>query len=531
MPLLQWIRGSHPERRAGRVQKKRLLLRLEALEDRRLLTAFHGGDVLVSVSNGLVQHRDSGGALIENLDTTVGGFNTGMAFDSSNNLYVTDFSNGSVSKFDQNGSLIGPFGSGYISPESILFDAVGNAFVGDASINVIQKFDATGAPLAQYTVASEDRGTDWIDLSADQATLYYTSEGDNVLRFDTNTNTQLSNFTPTPLPGSAAYALRLLPTGGALVADSETIVRLDSSGAVIQSYDAPAEDSWFALNLDPDGTSFWSADFSTADVYKFDIDSGTVLLHFNTGTGSSTVFGLAVNGEITVAQKSLSISSVTQNEGNTGTAPFVFTVTLSAPSSQTVTVHYSTADDGAIAPQDYVAQTGDLTFAPGVTTQLITIAVVGDTTFEPDESFSINLSNATNATISTATGTGTILNDDAAVSVVVQTDLSHARQGGSTLPIMLQIFNGAGTNVSSPSLPVHVLGIGTSPDQPVGTLSPASDSGNSNPGGLFRNVDDAYVFNLKLVDASGKALKKGTYYLFFTIGDDPTVQTLSFMVK
>jgi len=209
----------------------------------------------------------------------------------------------------------------------------------------------------------------------------------------------------------------------------------------------------------------------------------------------------------------------------------VFTVTLSGASTLPVIVEYSTAEGSAKTPQDFAAQTGTITFAPGVTSMLITIGVVGDTAVEPDESFTVTLSNPTNATISTATGTGTILNDDSALSPVVTTDLSKAKQGGSTLPIQLQVFDGSGNNVSSPSLPVHVLGIGTSPNQPVNTLSPASDSGNSNPGGLFRNVGGSYMFNLKLVDGSGKALKAGTYYLFYTIGNDPTVQTLAFIIK
>ena len=87
-----------------------------------------------------------------------------------------------------------------------------------------------------------------------------------------------------------------------LVADNAFIVRLDAGGNVIQTYDAPGEDGWFALNLDPDGASFWSASFVTADVFKFDIASGAVLLSFNTGTGGNTVFGLSVFGEITVSQ-------------------------------------------------------------------------------------------------------------------------------------------------------------------------------------------------------------------------------------
>jgi len=73
-------------------------------------------------------------------------------------------------------------------------------------------------------------------------------------------------------------------------------------GGITRIYDAPGQDCWFALNLDPDGTSFWSADFCTSMVYKFDIESGTVLRSFSTGTPANTVFGLVVNGEFSDAR-------------------------------------------------------------------------------------------------------------------------------------------------------------------------------------------------------------------------------------
>ncbi|MFX3630989.1 MAG: hypothetical protein ACE3JR_17115, partial [Ectobacillus sp.] len=87
---------------------------------------FSIGDVFVSVADGKVQWRDSAGAFIATLDTGLGGFTTGMAFDSSGNLYVTNFSADTVSKFDNDGNFIGTFGTGYSgAPESIVFDSAG----------------------------------------------------------------------------------------------------------------------------------------------------------------------------------------------------------------------------------------------------------------------------------------------------------------------------------------------------------------------------------------------------------------------
>ena len=114
------------------------------------------------------------------------------------------------------------------------------------------------------------------------------------------------------------------------------------------------------------------------------------------------------------------IDSVAQNEGNSGTTPFVFTVTLSAASASTVTVNFATADGTATAGSDYVATSGTLSFAPGIVTQTITVSVVGDTASEPNETFTVNLSSPTNATIVAATGVGTIVNDDGGAVVPTQ---------------------------------------------------------------------------------------------------------------
>jgi hypothetical protein len=254
---------------------------------------FPGGDVFVSVGNGFVQERQPDGTLVQTLNTGKGGETTGLAFDSARNLYVTAFTASDVVKFDPSGSVVGSFGSGYDAhPESILFDASGNAYVGqaDGSRDVL-KFDAGGGSLGSFDVVTGPRGSDHIALAADGCTLYYTSEGSLVKRYNVCTSTQLDDFA-TGLP-STAYGIRLLPDGGALVADSDAIRRLDSSGTVTQTYDDAADPSvdnlWFSVALDPGGTAFWAGDGATGDVYKFKLSDGSVLNSFNTGSTSEGV--------------------------------------------------------------------------------------------------------------------------------------------------------------------------------------------------------------------------------------------------
>ena len=133
------------------------------------------------------------------------------------------------------------------------------------------------------------------------------------------------------------------------------------------------------------------------------------------------------------ASATLSINDVTVTEGNAGTTPATFTITLSAASGQTVTVNYATANGTATAPADYTsATTTTVTFAPGTTTQTVNILVQGDTLDEPDETFFVNLSNATNATISDAQGVGTITDNDGASATLSINDVTVPEGTGVT---------------------------------------------------------------------------------------------------
>lgn len=122
--------------------------------------------------------------------------------------------------------------------------------------------------------------------------------------------------------------------------------------------------------------------------------------------------GVPLNGG--PALPKLSVSNVTVAEGNSGTRAARFTVTLSAAATKSVTVRYATADGTAKAGSDYTAASGTLTFSAGQTSKTVSVSVRGDTAYEPNETFKLALSAPAGATLGTATGTGTITNDDPA---------------------------------------------------------------------------------------------------------------------
>lgn len=113
----------------------------------------------------------------------------------------------------------------------------------------------------------------------------------------------------------------------------------------------------------------------------------------------------------------VSINSVSKNEGQSGTTPFVFTVSLSPASDAAVSLNFATADGSAKSVEDYDATSGALAFAAGQTSKTVAGAVKGDRKREGQEVFYVKLSGAAGAYIPqnwgvNIQGTGVIKNDD-----------------------------------------------------------------------------------------------------------------------
>lgn len=106
------------------------------------------------------------------------------------------------------------------------------------------------------------------------------------------------------------------------------------------------------------------------------------------------------------------VEAATVAEGGRGTTAARFRVALSGPQTRSVKVAFTTTDGTAVAPADYAAARGTVTFRPGETEKWIEVRVTGDRLVEPDETFSLYLVRAERATIAVAAAQGTIENDD-----------------------------------------------------------------------------------------------------------------------
>jgi len=182
----------------------------------------------------------------------------------------------------------------------------------------------------------------------------------------------------------------------------------------------------------------------------------------------------------------MSIDDQSITEGNAGTSTLTFNVTLSHASSDTVSVDYATNGGTATAADgDYVAATGTVTFNPGQTAQTVDVTVNGDPTHESDESFTVDLSNETNAGVADGSGQGTITNDDQVPDISIDDQsVTEGDAGTSTLT-----FNVTLSNPSDQTVTVDYTtndGTATTADS---DYDAAADTVTFDPGQTAKTVD------------------------------------------
>ena len=244
--------------------------------------------------------------------------------------------------------------------------------------------------------------------------------------------------TATPSPNSVVDYIAI--TGGTLTFPA---------GATSQTFDVSV---WSDSRDDPDETVVVTL-------------SNAVNATIGTATGTGTITDddaeptLLINADhYARPHRSPSVS-----EGDSGSKDLTFTVWLSPASGKEVTVDYADAGTGtATSGTDYTAITsGTLTFPEGTTRREITVSVTGDTVDEADETIQVSLSDPTNATISTATDTGTITDDDGAPTITLTVDDDDVGEGdGAATITVTATVDGATRFADSRTVRVSVSGSG-----------------------------------------------------------------------
>jgi large repetitive protein len=135
----------------------------------------------------------------------------------------------------------------------------------------------------------------------------------------------------------------------------------------------------------------------------------------------------------------LSLYDFSVNEGQTGTTTANFAVTLTPASADVVTVEYDIGEGTALLSEDFEGATGTLRFEPGETTKPLTIPVVADARFEPDETMHVRLSSPVGALLTNTEVVGTITNDDAMPSLSIDDVFIEEKNEGDTVEAVFTV--------------------------------------------------------------------------------------------
>lgn len=251
--------------------------------------------------------------------------------------------------------------------------------------------------------------------------------------YNVNENGVTATITVTRTNGSdGAVSVDYLTSNGTALSGSD----FTNAGGTLNWANSDSSDKTFTVPILDDGIFEGN---ETVNLSLGNVLGGAVI-----GAPSTAVLTILDNE----TQPTVSINDVSIVEGNSGTSTAIFTVSLSNPSTQTVTVDYATANVTATAGSDYVAASGTLTFNPGETNKPVNITINGDTLVEPDEGYGVQIISVVNGTIADGNGEGTITNDDAGGSMEFSSATYSVNEGNTTATITVMRTGGAASGVT-----------------------------------------------------------------------------------
>ena len=312
------------------------------------------GYVYISTSDG-IQKRTTEGLLVKIYRSGEESQFAGLATDLSGRLYAADVYANNLLIFeglDETGKNIG---TGLFNPVSMEFDFLSNINIKCLNSNEIKRFDYAGKQISSVVLNEPING---YCFYPDRNIMLYSNKNGEIKSSEIYSANSRSLTFSNGFTGNG-YSMKILTKGNILVADGETIVRLDSSGKLIQTYDVPAHDYWYALCLDPDGKSFWCSDFCNSNVWKFDIETGKQLTFFNAGTPPGTVCGLAARNELNPAEDVILSSAVLNlkvifEEGSEKDKTIAITLrNASSPYDEIARTETKVEDEGKCTPMHF----------------------------------------------------------------------------------------------------------------------------------------------------------------------------------
>jgi CSLREA domain-containing protein len=298
--------------------------------------------------------------------------------------------------------------------QTITFNALANKTFGDADFNV--SASATSGLAVSFSASSQ--------CTVTGATVHLTGAGPCTIAAsqggDSNYNAAglSQSFDIAKAATTTAMSSSANPSdSGQSVTFTATVTSTAGTPTGTVQFRDGANNLGSAVNCVAGGGNSCTA--QSVPTSALTVGTHTITADYSGDTNFFASSGTLSGGQVVKSQPSLSINDVSITEGDSGTKTLDLAVKLSAASDLTVTVDFATANGTASAPSDYIAiPLTTLTFNPGDTTKTISVIISGDQSFEPNEAFTVNLTNPVNSTISKAQGVGTILNDDAQGGII-----------------------------------------------------------------------------------------------------------------
>lgn len=350
--------------------------------------------------------------------------------------------------------------------------------------------------------------------------------------------------TPTPTPGSESvqFSSTAYSVNENVLAATITVTRTGTgNGAASVNFatsngTATAGEDYTGAS----GTLNWASGDTSPKTFVVQIGDDTTLeanetVNLTLSNAVGAALGAPSAAVLTIidndAVPQISINDVTQPEGN-ALNTLSFTVSLSGPSQQTVSLIYSTENGTATAGSDYVGVSNTmLTFSPGEVSKQVSINILGDFVVEPNENFLLNINSATNAVILDSQGVGTLTNDDTPGTVQFQSGsfsvnegdgnavITITRTGGLSQGVTVRFITVDGTAVNGEDYVSVRTTVTFEPDQAVRTVAvPITNDSIDEP-------DE--TINLALESPTGGAILGSPINAVLTVVDNDAPPVLS----
>jgi uncharacterized repeat protein (TIGR01451 family) len=256
---------------------------------------------------------------------------------------------------------------------------------------------------------------------------------------------------PTPTNESLTFFITLSNAGPTLSTGVKMTNQLPSNATYGSAFTDHGSVTAAAGQVIADVGTLTNGEVATIAVTVFPTGAGAITNSASAGRNEAELF-LANNSQVAVVNATalgISLTDFNLFEGHNGTTDAIFIVSLSAVSTQTVSVAFSTLDSSAVAGEDFQGTNGVLVFPPGTTKLPVAVRVYGDLINEFDEGFLLRLAPATNATITRSFGFANIFNDDPLPMIsVADVTVNEGRSGLTPVTFTLTVSPPSGRTVS-----------------------------------------------------------------------------------